>query len=151
MDQAELIKLFDKAIGREQEAFKFYSGVAEKVKDSAVKEVFLQLAQEEKGHEEALWKFKADPTASVKFKAPQDFKVAESVELPELSLDMKPAEAIALAMKKEQEAVELYQNLSDWSTDATLKDMYANLSNMEQGHKHRLEKLYVDIGYPEVW
>jgi bifunctional DNase/RNase len=36
---------------------------------------------------------------------PPDYKVAESVELPEITIDMKPADAIALAMKKEQQAV----------------------------------------------
>ena len=42
-----------------------------------------------------------------------DYKVAETVDMPRLSLDMKPAEAIALAMKKEEEAMRMYLSLAN--------------------------------------
>ncbi len=151
MDQLEIGKLFGTAISREKEAYKFYSDVAERVSDQAVKDIFQELANDEKGHEEALWKFRADPSALMKFKAPPDYKVAETVDLPTVTAEMKPADAIALAMKKEQQAVEFYKQLADWCTDDALKATYENLSQMELGHKHRLENLFVDIGYPEVW
>ena len=151
MDQADLDKLFDTAIGREKEAYKFYKDVAERVSNPAVKELFDKLAAEEQGHEEALWKFKSDPSAPMKFKAPPDYKVAETGERPEITADMKPADAIALAMKKEQQAVEFYQQLADWCTDSALAAQYENLAKMELNHKHKLENLFVDIGYPEVW
>ncbi len=152
MDQTEITKLFDLAIGREVEAHNFYKGVAEKVTNQSVREIFLQLAQEEKGHEELLFRLRGDPTATLRFTPPPDHKVAESVEeLPELSLEMKPADALALAMKKEQQAKELYERLAAWSEDEALRGMYQDLANMESNHKHRLENLFVDVGYPEVW
>lgn len=151
MDQVEISKLFDTAISREVEAYTFYKGVAERVENPSVKEIFEQLAREEKGHEETLWRFKGDPTATVTFKPPADFKITETVETPALTLDMKPADAIALAMKKEKQAMDFYQSLADWTEDGALKKIYQNLANMEQGHKAKLEKLFVDIGYPEVW
>lgn len=151
MEQTELTKLFEMAIGREIEAYNYYKTVAERVQDDHMKEIFEDLAREEKGHEEALRKFKSDSTASVTFKAPPDYKVAESVEFPEVTIDMKPADGIALAMKKEQQAVEFYTQLAEWCTDAAIKGHYENLAAMELSHKHRLENLFVDIGYPEVW
>jgi hypothetical protein len=32
-----------------------------------------------------------------------------------------------------------------------MKDVFNNLANMELGHKHRLETVFVDIGYPEAF
>jgi rubrerythrin len=151
MNESEISKLFETAIGREVEAHQFYRDVAERVQDPKVKEIFAQLAQEEKAHEELLWKLRHDPSVPMKFAAPADYKVAEAVELPEITLSMKPADALALAMKKEQQAMEFYQQLADWCTDDSVKQHYANLANMELSHKHRLEGLFVDVGYPEAW
>jgi rubrerythrin len=97
-------------------------------------------------------RFRHDPTALMKIDAPsRDWKVAEGETLPKLSTDMKPRDAIALAMKKEQQAVEFYRALSAASSDAEVKGLFDNLSRMELGHKRRLETIFVDIGYPEVF
>jgi rubrerythrin len=151
MDRDALAKLFEIAIGREIEAYKFYKDVADRVADSGVKAIFERLAGDEKGHEEALWKFKVDATALMKFKVVPDYKIAEAVELPPVTAEMRPADAIALAMKKELQAAELYRSLADAAADDATARVYASLSQMELGHKHRLESLYVDIGYPEAW
>jgi len=151
MDQTHIEQILSTAIEREVEAYEFYHQVYERVNDETVKEVFNQLAQEERGHRELLEKFKHDPTTVMKIKASPDYKVAEATELPKLSIDMKPADAIALAMKKEQQAVQFYRALRDRSTDSGVKNVFENLTNMELGHKHRLENVFVEIGYPEVF
>lgn len=152
MDQAALIELFETAIAREREANAFYADAAKRVADPSVKAILEELAAQEKGHEELLWKMKGDPTLAVRFTAPPDWKVAESVTaLPPLSTSLKPAEAYALAMKKEQEAAELYTRLASLCGDPASREAYENLANMELGHKQRLEALYVDVGYPEAF
>ncbi len=152
MDKLELERVFSIAIKREIEAYEFYREVSQRARDEEVKKVFTQLAAEEMGHKDLLEKYKSDPTMVMKIKAPsQDYKVAEATELPELSIEMKPADAIALAMKKEQQAVEFYRDLADRSTDSYMRDMFHNLENMELGHKKRLENVFVEIGYPEVF
>ena len=151
MDRIELEKIFSMAIAREVEAHEFYQQVAERVSDAAVKEVFVQLSKEEMGHMETLEKLKNDPGAAMVFTAPDDYKIAEATELPELSIDSKPADAIALAMKKEQQAVEFYRGLAESTEDARVKDIFNNLANMELQHKNRLENVFVEIGYPEVF
>lgn len=151
MDQIQLEQLFSIATKRELEAKEFYTGVAKKVSSTAVREIFEQLAREEMGHFEFLEKFRSDPSMTMKISAPAaDWKVAESQELPPLRLDMKPSDAIGLAMKKEQQAVEFYRTLAA-SAASDVRDMFDNLANMELGHKHKLEKVFVDIGYPEVF
>jgi rubrerythrin len=152
MESIELERLFSIAITRELEANQFYTKVAEKASVVSVKDIFTQLAREEMGHYELLERFHRDPTMTMKITAPpSDWKVAESQELPVLSVEMKPADAIALAMKKEQQAVEFYRGLAAAAGDSGTKDIFDNLANMELGHKHRLENVFVDIGYPEAF
>ncbi|HEY4800130.1 MAG TPA: ferritin family protein, partial [Bacteroidia bacterium] len=66
-------------------------------------------------------------------------------------LNMKPAEAIAVAMKREQLAAELYDALAKSARLKSEKDAFESLKTMELNHKHRLENAFVDIGYPEVF
>jgi rubrerythrin len=149
MDSLELI--IQIAISREQEAFRFYEKVAGAASDPNLREVFEQLAREEREHERILWLGKGDASLDLRFKAPYDLKVAEGAEMPELSMEMKPADALQWAMKKEQQAAELYRCLADSSTGAEARSLYQNLANMELEHKHRLEILFVDKGFPEAW
>ena len=152
MNSPEIERIFSIATQRELEANAFYTQVAKNAANADVKKVFAQLAGEEMGHFELIERLRYDPTLEMKIKAPvQDYKLAEATELPAFSDDMKPADAIALAMKKEQQAVAFYRGLSAAATDSGLKDMFDNLANMELGHKHRLETVFVDIGYPEAF
>ena len=152
MDAQELTRIFSLATQRELEANAFYGRVAKTAGNAEVKKVFEQLAQEEMGHFELLEKLRIDPTLPMKITAPkQDYKLAEATELPAFSDAMKPADAIALAMKKEQQAVEFYRGLAAAAGDSGIKDIFDNLANMELGHKHRLETVFVDIGYPEAF
>jgi rubrerythrin len=151
-DKLELERTFSLAIKREIEAYEFYRNISQRARDEEVRNVFSQLAGEEMGHKDLLEKYKSDPGMVMKIQAPsKDYKVAEATELPELSIEMKPADAIALAMKKEQQAAEFYRDLADRSTDSQLRDIFNNLENMELGHKRRLENVFVEIGYPEVF
>ena len=77
--------------------------------------------------------------------------MAESIDKPGPSIDMKPADAIGLAMKAEEEAMRLYQSLAASSTSSDQKQMFLTLANMERAHKVKLEELYTSMAYPEVW
>lgn len=150
MDALDINRVFSMASKREMEANAFYSKVANSSVNPDVKAVFEQLAQEELGHFDLIEKLKNDPTMSIKMPPPQqDYKLAEATELPSLEDVSVPKDAIALAMKKEQQAVEFYRNMADSTQDNELKDIFQNLANMELTHKHRLETVFVDIGYPE--
>ena len=152
MDNIQIEQVFSKAISREVEAYEFYKEAALRIDNGDVKKVFQQLSDEEMGHMRLLEELKSNPEKIMKIAPPAaDYKVAEATELPALSIEMKPADAIALAMKKEQEAVEFYRGLADGSDDAEIKKIFENLVNMELTHKNRLENVFVEIGYPEVF
>ena len=64
---------------------------------------------------------------------------------------MKPADAIALAMKNEEEAMELYTWLAQGCDDPEQRRVFEDLAAMERDHKFKMENAFVDIAYPEAW
>ena len=145
----EILKM---AVGNEVEAYEFYRDAAAKMKDPAMKKTFMELADEESGHKVLLEGFLSNEMKDMKFSDEKDYKVAETVEAPQtLSTDMAFKDAIALAMKKEQEAIKMYQQFADASEGAKQKETFLELAKMEKGHKVRLEGIYTDIAFIEVW
>ena len=151
MDQLQYEKLISMAIRAEVEAHEFYRDVAERTENVSVKKIFAELAEDEMKHRDLLERYRMDTSMAIRLKAPPDYKVAETVDEPKLTVDMAPANAIALAMKKEQQAMEFYRGLAQICDDREVRDTYDNLANMELSHKHRLENAFVDIGYAEVF
>jgi rubrerythrin len=152
MNRPEIERLFRIAIDRELEANRFYTDLSKKVTDLNIQAIFNDLAAQEMGHYELLEKLRSDPSLEMKFRAPaQDWQIAEAEDEPSLNANMKPRDAIALAMKKEQRAAEFYKAMSAQAGDGETKAIFNNLANMELGHKHQLEEAFIDVGYPEVF
>ncbi|MFO8009941.1 MAG: ferritin family protein [Dehalococcoidia bacterium] len=139
------------AIGNEVKAREFYLEVAEKTRDTFLKELFTELAEEEGQHRAVLENFQRSESSVIEFKDVPDYHVSESVDEPHLSTNMKPADAFALAMKKEQQAMELYTWMAGIATDVRQKELLTQLATMEKQHKARMESAFVNVGYPEVW
>jgi rubrerythrin len=144
-------EIIEFAIAGEIEAQEFYKVAANKINDPYLKEMFEQFAKDEKGHEKILKGILSKDTINQYFNESTDYKVAETVDTPKLSTDMKPADAIALAMKKEEEAMKQYTDLAEACLDPGQKKVFLDLAAMERGHKLKMEKAFVNIGYTEVW
>jgi len=148
MDYKQILEM---AIENEIEAYEFYSSVAAKDLEPSLKKLFAELAQEEANHKKILEAFFKNPEKPLQFKQTDDYKVAETVDRPALSTSMKRADALALAMKREQEAMELYNVFAQASDTEEQKATFLELAKMEQGHKTHLENLYTNTAFPEVW
>ncbi len=143
--------ILKRAIQGEIEAAEFYANVAEQSENTYIKDLFLSFSEEEKKHRQILEGFRQDPSAAVAFEKVPDFHVSETVDVPPLSMEMKPADAIALAMKKEEAAMQQYTALADVCSDPDRKKLFLELAAMERGHKAKMESAFVDIGFPEIW
>jgi len=64
---------------------------------------------------------------------------------------MKFADAIGLAIKNEEEAMDMYKNLADICIDEEQRKLFLGLMEMEKMHKAKLEEIYVNVAYAEVW
>jgi rubrerythrin len=151
MNADDAKKIISTAIDREVEAYTFYRTVSEKVKDPALKKLFIELAGEEKQHREFLQGMFTKDVSKMHFEAKKDYKVVNALPSPPLSADMKPLDGIVVSIKKELEAMQMYTQLANLSTDTEQKFLFSQLANMESGHKARLEDLYTNMAFPEVW
>jgi len=146
----EYKKILAMAIANEIAAHDFYKSICEITKDNSLKYIFAELAEEEEKHKVFLEGF-ITGEKPLHFSEVTDYRVAETVGKPRPSIDMKPADAIGLAMKEEEDAMRMYQGLANASTSPDQKEMFEALANMERAHKVKLEELYITMAYPEVW
>jgi rubrerythrin len=144
-------KIISNAIENEVEAYTFYRGIADKAKNPAMKSLFSELAGEEKQHREFLQGMLTKDISTMKFDASHDYKVADALPSPALKVGMKPIEGIVLAIKKELEAMQMYTQLAGLAKDNETQLLFSQLANMERGHKARLEDIYTNMAFPEVW
>ena len=149
MQLDEYRKIIAGAVEKEIEAYTFYAGVYEKVQSPSLKSIFKELADEEKKHRSMLEGFLVNPKP-MRFETTRDYKISETIKRPPLSLEMKPSDAIALAIKNEEDAMKMYSDLAECSHQEQ-KDLFQSLANMERGHKVKLEDLYTNMAFPEAW
>jgi len=151
MSPEEFKKIITNAIGEEVAAFDFYNGVSEKTGDPNLKALFKELAGEEAKHKRTLEGYLAMSPEKLHFIKSQDYKVTDSLPSPALTLDLKPVDALVIAIKKELQAMQMYTQLANTSADEAQKRVFLELASMERGHKGRLEDIYTNMAFPEVW
>lgn len=151
MDAEEYRSIISNAIEREIEAYTFYRTVREKVTDENLKGLFNELAGEESQHRKTLEGFLTKEPAKLGFNTKRDYKVAETLESPPLSADLKPIDGLVLAIRKELDAMQMYTQLASLSVDPEQIELFESLAAMERGHKARLEDLYTNMAFPEAW
>jgi rubrerythrin len=151
MNAEEAKKIISLAIDREVEAYAFYRSVADKVKDNALKTIFTDLAADEKKHREFLQAFLAKDAKQMKFTAQKDYKTYDGLPTPPLTMDLKPLDGLVIAIKKELEAMQMYTQLAKAAADTETQFLFSQLANMEKTHKARLEDIYTNMAFVEVW
>jgi rubrerythrin len=151
MTREEYKAILTIAIANEVESYEFYKRVSEIVADAYIKRLFGEFAVEELGHQRLLEGFLARDIKDMHFDESADYKVSETVNTPTLTLEMKPADALALVMKNEEDAMNMYAAFAAASSDQSQKKMFHDLSIMEKGHKTKIENYYVNVAFPEVW
>lgn len=139
------------AIKREIEAARFYTQLSERMRRREMKAALLAMADEEKGHRDRLIAirdgggFDAAPTTAF-----QDLKIAEQVEMPQVTDDLDWNQALIVAMKREKAAWQLYVQLAAAAPGAELKAVFEGLAREEAGHKLRFEEEYDEGVFQEI-
>lgn len=144
-------EIIEFAIRSEVEAKEYYLHVAGKTNNEMVKKLFLEFAEEEADHEKLLANILANNEASLNFKKTQDYKLSETIPDPDMSGKVTMADIIAVAMKREERAMNMYLNLAKDSSSEKAKELFMGLADMERGHKVKLEQAYTDVAYVEAW
>jgi len=152
MDMEKYKYMILDAIKAETEAKNFYRRISKRIKNDYLSDLFGTFANEEAKHEKILTAIlNQDKVSTATFNFEKDFKVAESIKMPEVTDDMDLKDAIAVAVKNEEAAMKKYMALADNCDDADLKKVFEDLAAMERNHKFKMEEQFVDIAYTEVW
>lgn len=151
MSNTNLEAIMQMAIENEIDAYEFYTAAAGKMNDPSAKSLFLELAAEEKKHQEILSNLDLSNFEKIPTSKLPDFGISEQIDKPVLSIEMTFVDAISLAIKNEEEAMLLYAGLAAASDNAEQQKLFTSLSEMEKGHKARLEEVYNNAAYAEMW
>lgn len=136
-------EILDFTIAEEEQANKFYTDLAQKMEDPAMRKVFEDFAKEELRHMAKLVAVKQGEF-TIMPESVRSLGIADYVVDVEPKADMSYADALNLAMKREKTAYRLYLDLAVASQNEEQSDMFLNLAQEEAKHKLRLEIEYDD-------
>ncbi len=152
MDLKKYKQIISDAVQNEIEAKEFYDKIAKQIKADYLKELFEGFSKDEKNHAKILTRLLNQEQIEVSnFTFETDFKVAETIEMPEVNEKMDLKNAIGIAMKNEEIALKNYTLLADSCDDPELKAVFLDLAAMEREHKNMMEVKFVNVAFPEVW
>jgi rubrerythrin len=141
------------AISRETQAANFYEIYGEKVEKLATKEMFKELAAEEIKHKKLLEGLTLNQLKNFKNLKLEDLGLSSIIQDAKFSPDMEFADALRMAIKREEESINLYQSLAKQTLkDETacktqeernqLKKLFDFLVGQEKQHKNKVEAEY---------
>lgn len=134
------------AIDKEREAIAFYEDAANQETYSGAKKTFKDFASEERKHEALLEGFLKGETqlTDYKFKWIPDIKRSDYLEDMTYEKGMSYPDILRLAMKREEKALQLYNDLAQRADKEEIVKLFKMLSQEEAKHKLALETLYDD-------
>jgi rubrerythrin len=147
---AELKPLIEQAIRQEELSHEFYNRLAKLAAHEDTKETLEWLAKDELEHK-AFLESCLTPSGCTLVGQAQDTHLAEVMKAPAINPDMTPKEALMVAMKREEGSYHFYQRLASLQPPGDAKAFLERMAKMELGHKEKVEYLYTNVAFPEVW
>ena len=135
------------AIEKEIEAAEFYEECSTQEPFSGAKETFESFAKEERKHQALLENFQNNKTQidNYKLKWVPDMKRSDYMVDMHYEKGMHFTDILRLAMKREEKALALYNDLAVKANDAEVVKLFQLLSQEEAKHKLSLETMYDDF------
>jgi rubrerythrin len=148
MEFENLTAILDFAIQKEVEAAEFYTDISKDEVFSGAGEMFEEFAREERKHQQMLENFKTRGLSTsmedYKFKWITDIKRSNYVVDLEYRRGMGYNEILLLAMKREEKALQLYNDFLKKADSEESRTLFKVLCQEEAKHKLALETLYDD-------
>jgi rubrerythrin len=150
--QLTLDEVLERAIQKEVEARLLYTDLSQKVDDRAAQDAFQELAQQEQGHQNLLEKYLRGEIREGRLARGEviDYEIAEHLDQPEISSDMKLKDAFLFAANREKASHEFYLSFAAIHPDGEVKRLLEELAAQELGHKQRVEFLYTEVAFPQT-
>lgn len=130
------------AIQKEEKAMDFYQQCADRAKNPAIKEFFVEMVQEEQRHRDMLRNLDEANLASVKIEPVEDLKISDYMLDMQFHNDITYQEALTVAMKREEKAHAFYAAWKNKCMGEKTAKLFEVLETEEAKHKRKLENLY---------
>ena len=152
MTQLTLNEVLEKAIGKEVESQHLYSDLSRQMTNTAAKDAFLELFRQEQGHQKLLEQYLRGELKEGTLGRKQviDYKIAQQLDLPEISPDMKLKDIFLLASNREKASHEFYLSFAEIHPPGEPKRLIEQLVTQELAHKQRVEFLYTEVAFPQT-
>jgi rubrerythrin len=139
----KIVTILDMALEIEKESIYRYLDIARKTKDTAGKNMFVTLANEEVNHLLYIIQIREMAKKETQLKPLQVPKSEIAGVLPDVlkrekkkhgKSELNEIDALEIALEHERKAIEFYEKKSMEVSDQTLKDLFNKLYHMEKGH-----------------
>ncbi|MDP6523633.1 MAG: ferritin family protein [Kiritimatiellia bacterium] len=137
-------EMLDFAVQREQDAVDFYTTLKEMSTNPGIVSALDGYIREEDGHKMKLSKLKADGHLEPASSKVLNLRISDYLVDIEPSPDMSYQELLIIAMKREDAACKLYEDLAAATEQEDLRDALLALAQEEAKHKLRFETEYDD-------
>lgn len=148
MEFKNLGEIIDFAIEKEKEAAEFYLSISKQEQFAGKIEMLAEFAAQERKHQQLLEDLKAGKVgkqlSDYKFKWITDIKRSDFVDEIEYHPGMGYNELLMLAMKREEKALKLYNEMLATAETDEQKKVFKMLCQEEAKHKLSLETMYDD-------
>lgn len=142
MDEKKFQEIIQFAIEMEIGTYDLYTMCGQIAKYSGAKELFDELANEEKGHRKLLENLSMEKVVQTKLEPVPDLKISDYLIEVKCLPESSYADILRLVMKNEEHSVKLYNNLKYSCKDDWLKKVFDFLAQEEAKHKLKFEKIY---------
>ena len=146
----ELEAIIKNAIAQEELSHEFYRRLAKVVTHKETRETFEYLAHEELEHKVFLESCLTPQGCKLVGQA-QNVHLAEMLEAPAFSEEMSPRDTLVIAMKREEGSHRFYQTLAGLQPPGEIRTFLEKMAQVELSHKEKVEYLYDNVAFPEVW
>ncbi len=146
----EMSSIVERAIANEEAAAAFYCRAAQRVANPDARKILELLMHDEEEHKRILEEFRSGARPLPEGPA-QTATLVEAFGTPQFGAGISAADAFLLAANKERLAMEFYANWADLYPEGEERQLLLHLSEVERGHKARVEAMFANAVFPESW
>jgi rubrerythrin len=146
----EMSSILERAIANEEAAAAFYRRAARGVSSADTRKVLESLVHDEEEHKRIIEEFRSG-ARPLPEGTTQTATLVEAFGVPPFGTGISAADAFLLAANKERLAMEFYANWAKLYPEGEERQLLLHLSEVERGHKARVEAMFTNAAFPEVW
>lgn len=148
LSQQELLEM---AINQEISTRDFYNQISERIQNKAGKKKFLELAQEEENHRNALNGWYERKFGHPFEPDPQSVKPAFQFSGENVFSQSTALEALSVGIQLERDSANFYSSWRDKEEDEEIRDLLQKLVEFENNHFLRLKEEYQAVSKDFYW